>query len=95
LFFKHFIHLAPKSRPHANFPARLPRPRATIKKHPPTITPRSLKASFLERNNILIFNTLHQQTISASFPSVFAVEILETTCFDAVSFTQTDAKFLE
>jgi len=38
---------------------------------------------------------LHQQIVSASFPFAFAIEILETTFIDAVSFTQTDAKFLE
>jgi hypothetical protein len=37
---------------------------------------------------------LHKQTISVNFPSVFAIEILETTFVDTVIFMQTDAQFL-
>jgi hypothetical protein len=83
LFFKHFIHLTPKSRLKANFPAYSPRQRATVKTYPPPTAPHSPEASFKALNNNLIFNDLHQSTIFSIFPSTFPAEIFETTFADA------------
>jgi len=84
LFFKHFIHLAPKLRLKANFPAHRPRQRATVKTCPPPTMPHSPEASFKALNNNLIFNNLHQSIIFPIFPSASPAEIFETTSADAL-----------